>query len=128
MSSCTEASQSSPKPPSTRRISPVVYFASINATQAFATAAGTPVRRSGLFASTFARKVDHELVRSVSTKPGAMALTRTSGPIAAASKRVIWSKPALLTAYGIELPPTVEQAIELILTMQPLDHRSSFAH
>jgi hypothetical protein len=59
------------------------------------------------------------LVMGVSTRPGAMALTRTSGARAAARSRVTWLSAALLAAYGTDEPLGRTPAWLVMLTTEP---------
>src|SRR4051812_23383101 len=80
---------------------------------------GRPDRWSGAEERTTSRTASQSAVHGVSTRPGATALTRTSGPTTLASRRVTWLSAAFDAAYGIELPVWRTPASEVTLTTTP---------
>src|SRR6202051_351100 len=81
---------------------------------------GWPVRFIGASWVMILRVASQSAVHGVSTRPGAMALTRTSGPRVWANRRVRWLRAAFDAAYGIELPIGRMPAIDVTLTIDPL--------
>src|SRR5215467_5111379 len=65
------------------------------------------------------RSSGQSLFHGLSTKPGATALTRTSGASVRARLRVRLISPALLVAYGMLLPLPCTPAIEAVLQIAP---------
>src|SRR5436309_6344684 len=98
---------------------PVTYVDAIRDSTTSATSSGCADRFSGAMALTAARTSSHDAVHGVSTRPGATALTRTSGPTTFASSRVTWLSAALLAAYGIDEPVGRTPASDDTLTTQP---------
>jgi hypothetical protein len=87
-------------PPSTTIVWPVIHDARSLARNraALAMSAGSPSRRSGIRAAIASSAGSHSArAKSVLTRPGAMALTRTWGARSAASVRVRWRRAALVT-------------------------------
>src|SRR3954466_7528939 len=81
--------------------------------------AGLADLRIGATAWTYSRTVSQSSVHGVSTRPGAMELTRTSGPSTAASRPLRWFSAAFEHAYGIELPVGRKPASEVMVTIEP---------
>src|SRR5689334_23914572 len=90
-----------------------------------ATSDGCAGRRMGLDVFHRACASVQSAVSGVSTSPGATALTRTSGPRAAASSLVTWLSAALLAAYAIELPFGRTPAWLVTFTTHPFASRSA---
>src|SRR4051794_194234 len=66
------------------------------------------------------RSAGHSLVHSVSTWPGATALTRASGARARARFLVRLMRPALLAPYAMLDPAMLRPATEAVLQTAPL--------
>ncbi len=95
---------------------PVIHDAASDArnSAALAMSSGSPRRFSGRRLATASPDCSHSArAKSVRTRPGANALTRTPGPSSAASWRVRWTRAALVTLYQ-PMP---------VLDRQPADRR-----
>src|SRR5580704_720473 len=116
-------------PPSTTRVCAVTMVASAHRnTMAAAISAGVHARlRSVRSIEACLRAAGHARVHSVSTKPGATALTRASGARARARFLVRLIKPALLAPYAMLDPGMLRPATDAVLQTAPRAARKAGA-
>src|SRR5262249_19608891 len=107
-------------PPSTKIVVPVVARASA-ARNSAASPQSSGVGRSGVLTSwrPASKTGGPQPAKSVSTSPGAIALTRITGPSARASDRVMDPSAAFDAAYASDEPLPLNAATEVMLMITP---------
>src|SRR5215471_18935658 len=107
-------------PPSTKIVVPVVARASA-ARKSAAAPQSSGVGKSGVVTSwrPASKTGGPQPAKSVSTSPGAIALTRIAGPSARASDRVIDPSAAFDAAYASDEPLPLNAAVEVTLMITP---------
>ena len=109
-------------PPSMTRVCPVIHDAASEQrnSAALAMSSASPSRRKGIRSAIDSSADSHRArANSVLTRPGARALTRTSGPSSPASWLVRWMTAALVTLYQPMPPSTVRPPMDARLRTTP---------